>query len=132
MLYRSPATRWILALGGIIAGLTLVFGSAVKWRSAPSLSWLGHAPLPLQFWGFAFVIYGLLLLPAKARAWGFALGFVLFGVFTVSLFATLDLGSDEPKNAIALLGMVDVTAFHAYSIKNAEYVREFQSPRRPR
>lgn len=119
VLYRSPLTRWVLAAVGILAGLVLTFGDPVKWRSAPSLHWLAQAQLPLEVWGVALIAYGLLLLPETTRPLGYAIGCFLFAMFTVSLFATLDLSSNTPKNVVTIAAMVDVTVFHAFSIRTA-------------
>lgn len=119
VLYRSPLIRWLLSLAGLCAGLVLIFGDGEKWRSAPSLHWLAQAPIPLQAWGAALVLYALLLLFAETRPLGYALGAVVYALFTLSLIATLDLGSASPKNAPVLAGMVDVVAFHVFSIRTA-------------
>lgn len=121
MLYRSPITRWFLALTGITGGVLFTFGDSHRWRSTPSLHWLAHAPIPLQWWGIAAIVYGLLLLVPKTRPAGFALGAVIFAVITVSLLATIDDGA--PKNVWAIVGLLDVVVFHIYSIRTAWALR---------
>lgn len=121
MLYRSPITRLLLALTGIAAGVIFAFGDGHRWRSTPSLKWLGQAPIPLQWWGIAAIIYGLLLIPAKTRPAGYALGAGIFAVITVSLLATINDGA--PKNVWAIVGLLDVVVFHIYSIRTAWALR---------
>lgn len=116
MLYRSPWTRWILALSGLIAGLLLTFGDGQKWRATPSLHWLAEAGIPLQVWGVLLIIYAALLAFTDTRPIGYALGCFLFAVFTFSLIATMSTG---PKNIITVAAMVDTVVFHAFSIRTA-------------
>lgn len=118
-MYGSPITRWLLATVGIVAGLVLILGDGHKWRSTPSLHWLGSGPVPLQAWGCLLVIYGVMLLFEPTRPIGYAVGCFLFALFTVSLIVTLDVGSDAPKNVIGVAAMLDVTVFHAFSIRTA-------------
>lgn len=117
MLLRSPATRWILCLVGLITGYMLIFGNHAKWRTSPSLQWIGHVPVSLAFWGVLFVIYAVLLIPRRTRPAGFALGAVLITVFAVSLIATINTAG--PKNIVVIGGMVDLAAFHMYAVKTA-------------
>lgn len=117
MLYRSPLTRWFLAAVGIIAGLVLTFGPAKKWHSAPSMHWLAQAPIPLQAWGVAVIVYGVLLLIPQSRPVAYAVGMVLFAVFTISLVATVE--TTGPKSVMGIAAMLDVTAFHAFAIRTA-------------
>lgn len=119
MLYRSPLTRYFLAAVGLVTGAVFAFGDAQKWRSTPSLHWLAQAPFPLRWWGIAFIVYAVLLLVERTRAAGYAAGMVLFAVFTVSMLATLNLGSTAPRNIVSIAAMVDVVAFHAFSIRTA-------------
>lgn len=121
MLYRSPVTRWLLTLTGMVAGLLLTFGPGDKWRSTPSLHWLGQAPIPLQTWGVLMMLYALLLLPESTRPAGYALGCFLFALLTVSLIATV--GEPGPKSIAAIAATVDCTVFHAYSIRTAWAVK---------
>jgi hypothetical protein len=121
MLYRSPLTRLLLAVTGLLCGLLLVFGEPQKWRSTPSLHWLNQFPLPLQAWGIGFFLYAALLLLPPTRAGGFALGAFLYSVFTVSLLATL--GDGQPKNIVMVAALTDVVVFHLYSIRTAEALR---------
>lgn len=117
MIYRSPFTRWFLAAVGIVAGSVFAFGDEAKWRSTPSFDWLSRLPVPLQFWGAAFIVYGLLLLVERTRPIGFALGAFLFALFAVSLLATLK--DEGPKNVFVIAGLLDVTVFHVFSIRTA-------------
>lgn len=122
MLYRSPLTRWVLALTGLVAGLILVFGDPSKWRSTPSIHWLSQAPIPLQAWGVAFIVYAVLLVAsADTRPVGYAVGAGLFAIFTISLLATLSDGG--PKNIITIAAMTDTVIFHIYSIRTAMAVK---------
>lgn len=117
VLYRSPVTRWTLAIAGVWAGATLMFGDPAKWQSAPSLDWLKQARIPLEVWGALFVIYAVMLLSARFRALGFAVGAVVWGVFAVSLIATV--ATAGPKSAPAIAGLVDLAVFHGYAVKTA-------------
>jgi len=119
MLYRSPITRWVLITTGLLAGLLLMFGDAEKWRSAPSLHWIAQAGIPLQWWGAATITYALLLISSETRPGGYALGCFLYAMFTIALFATLDLDGSAPKNVLGIAAMVDTTVFHALSIRTA-------------
>jgi hypothetical protein len=106
-----------MTVAGVWGGLVLAFGDQQKWRSAPSLKWLQQAYVPLQWWGWALIIYSLLLTVRKTRAVGFGLGAAIYAVFAVSLIATL--GTPGPKSAVAVAGLVDVVALHAYAMKTA-------------
>ena len=106
MLYRSPLTRFVLALAGIFAGLMLVAGPD-RWRATPSLHWLAQAHIPLRVWGVAVVVYAVLLLFERTRPFAYACGACLWAMFTLSLFATIP--EAGPKNSLALAGFVDVT-----------------------
>jgi hypothetical protein len=118
MLYRSPVTRWVLTIVGLCVGWVLIFGDHAKWRTAPSLRWVAHVPVvDLPFWGVLFIVYALALIPRRTRPAGFALGAVLVTVFAVSLIATI--GSEGPKNIVAIGGLVDLAAFHLYAVKTA-------------
>jgi hypothetical protein len=117
MLYRSPATRWVLTIVGLCIGWVLIFGDHAKWRTAPSLKWIGHAPVSLPVWGVLFVVYAVGLAFRCTRPAAFALGAVLVAVFAVSLIATI--GSEGPKNIVAIGGLVDLAAFHMYAVKTA-------------
>lgn len=129
MLYRSPLTRWFLATVGVVTGWTLTLGDREKWRDTPSLHWLAqtpvpftHATIPLQFWGFSFFVYALLLLLPRSRPAGFTVGAILYAVFTVSLLATLF--APGPKNFVPVGAMLIVIAFHLYSIRTAYDLRD--------
>lgn len=125
MLYRSPLTRWLLTLVAVWAGLMLAFGGA-KWQTTPSLLWLTQTDIPLLVWGLAIVAYGLLLIPVRTRYLGFALGGVLYGVFTVALIATI--AGADPRNSVAIAGLIDVVIFHFYSVRTAQQVRNDRYP----
>lgn len=116
-MYRSPVTRWTLTLVGAATGLVMIFGDHEKWRTAPSLKWIGHVPVDLSFWGVLFIIYALLLIPRRTRPVGFAAGAVLFAVFAVSLLATLN--TEGPKNAVVIGAVIDLSVFHMYGFKTA-------------
>jgi hypothetical protein len=117
MLYRSPWTRWVLAASAVSAGAMLTFGNGAKWRSAPSLQWLAQAPIPLQAWGVAVMVYGVLLLPVRTRPVAYAAGAVLWATFTISIVATI--GTTGPKSALGIAAFIDVTAFHLLAIRTA-------------
>lgn len=117
MLYRSPATRWVLSLMGVWAGCILIFGDHEKWRTSPSLQWIQHVPVSLAVWGVLFIVYALLLFPKRTRPAGFALGAFLVAVFAVSLIATVNTAG--PKNIVVIGGLVDLAAFHLYAVKTA-------------
>lgn len=121
MLYRSPWTRWILTITGILAGALFTVGDDAKWRSTPSFAWLRHVPIPLQVWGLAFIVYGLMLIFERTRPAGFAVGAFLYAVFAVSLLATV--GGDGPKNVFAIVALLDMVPFHLFSIRTAEAIR---------
>lgn len=122
MLYRSPLTRWILATTAVIAGCVLTLGGGAKWRSTPSLHWLAQAPIPLQAWGVAMVVYAVLLVASdNTRPVGYALGAALFAIFAISLLATLTDGG--PKNIVTIAAMIDTVVFHIYSIRTAWAVK---------
>lgn len=116
MLYRSPLTRWVLILGGLFAGLTLAFGPD-RWRDTTSLTWLAQAHVPLRVWGIAVIVYALLLAFDSTRPLGYAVGAVLWAVFTLSIIATIP--QSGPKSSVAIAAFIDVTAFHAFSIRTA-------------
>lgn len=116
MLFRSPLTRYVLAAAGLFAGVMLAFGPD-RWRSTPALEWLSQAPIPLRAWGFAFMAYALMLLWQQTRPAGYATGAVLWAIFTFSLFATIP--EDGPKSALAIAAFIDVTVFHAFSVRTA-------------
>jgi hypothetical protein len=116
MAYRSPFTRWVLVLVALWSAWQLIFGG-VKWRTAPSLHWLQRVPVPLDFWGLMLVLYALLLLFARTRPAGFALGAALWSVFAVALIATIN--TSGPKNAIVIGALIDLAAFHIYAMKTA-------------
>lgn len=122
MLYRSPWTRWCLAGGGLTAGVIFALGDGHKWRSTPSFNWLANAPIPLQLWGVAFIMYGLLLLPVRTRPVGYAVGAGLSAVFLVSLVATL--GTPGGKNIFTVWALFACFIFHLYSIGIALAVRD--------
>jgi hypothetical protein len=122
MLYRSPWTRWFLAGSGIATGVIFALGDGHKWRSTPSLEWLEHAPIPLQLWGLAFIVYGLLLIPTRTRPVAYAIGAVLSAVFLVSLVATL--WTPGGKNFIAVWALFASVVFHIYSISIALTIRD--------
>jgi hypothetical protein len=67
------------------------------------------------------MIYAVLLVVRRGpvRSIGFALGAILFAVFTISLFVTLHLHSPDPRNIVAIGATVDVVVFHVYSIRTA-------------
>lgn len=117
MLYRSPWTRVALIVVALLAGWLLTFGNGAKWRSTPSLHWLAQAPIPLQAWGAALMLYALLLLPIRTRPVGFAVGAVLYALFAISLLFTLNTAG--PKNIVAIGGLVDCVVFHVFSIRTA-------------
>lgn len=124
MLYRSPLTRLILVAAGLFAGLMLTVGGD-RWRSTPSLHWLAQARIPLRIWGLVIIVYAVLLVWQRTRPGGYALGAVLCAVFTISLWATVADGG--PANAVVLAGMIDVTAFHAFSVRTA-WAQKLASP----
>lgn len=117
MLFSSPVTRWIVAIAAVTAGAFLAFGDGVKWRSSPSLQWLAQAPIPLQVWGIAVILYGVLLLPTHTRPVAYAAGAVLWAMFTISVLATINSGG--PKSALGIAAFIDVTAFHLFAIRTA-------------
>lgn len=116
LLYRSPATRWVLTATGIWAGSLILFGGD-RWRDTPSLHWLAHAQIPLRWWGAALIVYALMLTFERTRARGFAVGAGLYGLFAISLIATIPIAG--PKSAAAIAGLVDLSVLHVYAMKTA-------------
>lgn len=121
MIYRSPWTRLILAAIGGTVGALLTFGGERQWRHTPSLHWLAGWLIPLQAWGVAFIVYGLMLLVERTRPAAYAAGAGLFAIFAVSLIATVNDGA--PKNIVTIGALVDVIVFHVYSIRTAWALR---------
>lgn len=123
MIYRSPLTRYVLAVIGLVTGVIFAFGDGHKWRSTPSLHWLAQAPIPLQAWGVALIVYAVLLVSPRTRPVGYALGAFVYLVFTVSLLATLHPSSPDPKNIVTVGAMIDVIVLHLFLIRVSEAIR---------
>lgn len=121
MPFRSPIIRWILAVIGLTEGVLLAFGDGHRWRSTPSLHELAKAPVPLQWWGLAFILYALMILMPKFRPVGFTIGAGVYAVFTISLFAALS--ATNPINAVVLGMAVCTVAFHVLAVRTAWLVR---------
>ena len=118
MLYRSRFTRWVLIAVALWIAYILIFGDPDTWRTAPSLVWAVHnVRVPMPAWGCVFIAYAALLVPARTRPVGFAVGAALFAVFGVSLIVTV--GTGGPKSAIAIGGIVDLITFHLYAVKTS-------------
>ena len=123
MIYRSPVTRWTLALFGFVAGALLAFGDKARFQSAPSLRELDKVPyVSLSAWGVAFMVYALLLLPNRTRPLGYLAGGVLFGVFALSLIVS---SKDVTfVNTVIIAAVLDVIVFHFYSVRTAWSIRD--------
>lgn len=111
MLFLSRLPRWLLSLAAFVGGLVLVFGDSAKWRSTPSLKWLGNAVpfVPLQVYGVALAVAGVLLLRVRTRPLGYALNAGLFTLATVSLLVTVH--QSGPKAILFIVACVQVVAF---------------------
>jgi hypothetical protein len=116
------AGRWCLALFGITAGLVFVFGDPGKWQATPSLLLLHDMPvIPLDFWGWVGVAYGLLLISDRTKVYGYALGAILIGVLVSSILLTLK--DPGPRNIWTAAFGLDLFVYHCMAIRLATVSR---------
>lgn len=111
MLFLSRLPRGLLSLVAFIGGLVLTFGDGAKWRSTPSLKWLGNAVpfVPLQVYGIILAVAGVMLATVRTRPIGYALNAIIFALGTVSLIATIH--QSGPKAILFVVATMQVTLF---------------------
>lgn len=114
--YRSPITRFGLAVtGGFLAAVFSPLGPD-QWRDTPSLHWL-HQCLPWPLLSALFLIYTLLLiwgsLPAIVTAE--TIGLILYGWEFVALLVTSR--TDKPTNPFALAAVLLACVLHAAAVR---------------
>ncbi len=124
MLFLSRLPRWLLGIISLVGGVILAFGNKDKWRHTPSLHWLAHALpfVPLQAYGILLAVDGLLLLSVRTRPLGYALGAMMFALFSVSLLVTIHQAG--PKAILFVVAALQLVCFNILAISVALDERE--------